>query len=331
MRSRRTFRQMRNPLQKVVVHSRDAGFSLVELVVTIVVSGILATGTVVYIGRAVEGLDSATARNQLATAGRIAVDRIALELHNALPNSIRVTTPVGGDQCIEFIPVEASTTYVNPPFRPPGTASFNVIDFRDASTASPVYPGSPPNLYAVIYPRRQNQMYNGDNGAYANWPDFPTRGPIEKIAAVSGILASGTLNLTTINLAPVLPATTHRFNRRSPNQRFFVVSDPVSFCVAGDKLYRYTNYGFFQNQVSVEESGSCVVTTPARCLPDYSAGTSGRIKSLITDQIDNSLLTAFTVGAQSLNRNALVAIALNFTNGTDSVMLNHEVLTRSVP
>lgn len=307
----------------------QTGFSLVELIVTIVLAGILGTGTVVYIVRTAEGINTASERNQLASVGRTALNRIAIELHNALPNSIRTTTAgPGGDQCLEFIPVINSTTYINPPFRGSGTASFNVVDFRDASTAAPVYPASPPDLYAVIYPRRRNQIYDGDNGPYANWPDFPLRGPIERIGSIA---ASGTSNVTTITMAPVAPDTTHRFRRRSPSQRVFVTTNPVSFCVKGDKLYRYSDYGFFRTQVSVEESGSCVVTTPARCLPNYAALTSGRIKSLITDSIDNTGISAFTVGSQSLNRNSLVLLAFNFTNGVDSIALNHEVLTRTVP
>ncbi len=307
---------------------RCKGFTLVELVVVIVVSSIMAIGITTFIARSVEGLNSSASRNQLATAGRIAIDRIALELHNALPNSIRVLAPTNDDQCIEFIPVEASTSYINPPFTGSGTASFNVVDFRDAVAGTAIYPAAPPNLYAVIYPRRRNQIFNGDNGAYANWPDFPTRGPIERISTIA---ASGTTNVTTVTMAPVLPATTHRFNRRSPTRRFFVVSDPVSFCVKTDKLYRYSSYGFFQTQVTAEESGTCVVTTPARCLPNYAAVASGRKKTLITDSIDNTGVTAFSVGTQTLNRNALITIALNFTDGTDSVILNHEVLTRNVP
>ena len=52
---------------------------------------------------------------------------------------------------------------------------------------------------------------------------------------------------------------------------------------------------------------------------------------LITDSIENAGLTAFTVSPQSLQRNALISIRLKLTSGTDSVDINHETLTRSVP
>ena len=51
----------------------NLGFTLVELVSVILISAILALGTVIFISRAVEGLDATSARNQLASAGRTAI------------------------------------------------------------------------------------------------------------------------------------------------------------------------------------------------------------------------------------------------------------------
>ena len=64
------------------------------------------------------------------------------------------------------------------------------------------------------------------------------------------------------------------------------------------------------------------------CLPNYSAAPD---KTLITNNIDNTGLTAFSVGVQTLTRNSLVSLELNFILDGDTVLLNHDVLTRSVP
>ena len=111
-----------------------------------------------------------------------------------------------------------------------------------------------------------------------------------------------------------------------------MVEQPVSYCVVGDKLYRYTDYGFFASQDTEEESGTCTVTPdpPDTCLPNYAAGPT-RKKVLITDSIDNTGLTAFSVGSQTLIRNSLVEIIFNMSADGNSITLNHEVLTRSVP
>lgn len=298
-----------------IAKKNQAGFSIIEMVLAIVISGILAVGIVSFIGDSVDSLTTTSNRNKISTAGRIAIDRLAMELHNALPNSIRATTATaGGDQCIEFVPVRAATTYLNPPFSGGGGTTFEVVDLTPSQHGAT-------DGYAVIFPNRQNNLYDGDNGSSVSWPNFPTRGPIEEIAS---IVASTSLNQSTVTLVK-----SHRFSRRSPSQRFFVVEDPVSYCVVGANLYRYTNYGFFRVQeTEEEESGVCEVALDQTCLPNYAAAPD---KMLITNSLDNAGLTAFTVSAQTLQRNSLVAIQLNFSANNESIILNHEVLTRSVP
>jgi MSHA biogenesis protein MshO len=294
---------------------RRDGFTTIEMVVTILVSSILAIGIVDFIGNTVQGLDSSANRNQLSTAGRTAIDRLAMEIHNALPNSMRTTTATaGGDQCVEFIPVRATTSYINPSFRGMGSLAFDVVDLNPSQQG--VNGG-----YAVIYPNRRNRVYAGDNGPATGWPNFLNNRPIQ---AIDTITDSAAADQSTITLV-----TTHRFNRRSPSRRFFVVDDPVSYCVVADKLYRYTNYGFFFSQVTQEEeAGVCELALDQTCLPNYAAAPD---KVLITDSIDNTGLTAFSVESQTLTRNALLAIELNLAADGDIVRLNHDVLTRSVP
>lgn len=316
--------------------NRSAGFTIIEIVVTIVVASIIGIGFVSYISDSADSLSVSASRSKMASTGRTAIDRMALELHNALPRSIRVI-PTGepgdllnsdGDQCIEFIPVLAATNYVNPSFSGGGAQTFDVIQF------DPSLEGTSGNFAAIFPTNNTAILYDGDNfeapgNDYSDWPNFPQRRPIQEINQINDSTPASA-NLSEIDLVK-----SHRFRRRSPTKRFFVVDQPVSFCVVDDKLYRYTDYGFFANQVQEEESGTCVVsaTDPDRCLPDYAAISASppRIKTLITDSIENDGRVAFTIGTQSLTRNSLVKIELNFASNGDSLVLNHEVLTRSVP
>lgn len=291
------------------------GFTLVEMIVSIVIGSIMAMGIVDYIGRSVEGFDSTSNRNQLASSGRTAISRMAMELHNALPNSLRVRFVSYNDQCLEFIPVRASSSYINPPFTGLGGTSFNIVE------STPTLNGTTDG-YAVIYPNSTADIYDGNNGVSSGWPNFPARGPIESI---TGIVSGGT-NISTITLGK-----THRYSRRSPNERIYITDDPVSYCVKGDKLYRYTNYGFYDVQTSEESVSSvCPPILNDRCLPEYSAAPD---KMLITNNIDNATasINAFTITAQAMNRNALIGIELNFASDGDAIRLNHEVLSRNVP
>jgi len=177
------------------------GFTLVEMIVTIVVSAIIAVGIVDFIGRSVTGLDTTAGRNQLASAGRTAIDRLAMELHNALPNSIRATpAQPGGDQCIEFIPIRAMTSYIDAPVTGPGAATFDVVDFVPSEHGAS-------SAFAVIYPNDIDELYDGDNGASGNWPDFPDRGPIQEISSIAD---SSDPDQSTVTLVK-----SHRFQRRS--------------------------------------------------------------------------------------------------------------------
>ncbi|MDB2552922.1 prepilin-type N-terminal cleavage/methylation domain-containing protein [Gammaproteobacteria bacterium] len=298
---------------KKTLSQPNAGFTLIEMVAVIAISGILAAGMVTYIGDAVIGYESSASRNKLAQSGRAALDRLSVELHNSLPNSLRVSTASGGgNQCLEFVPVLAATTYINPPFDA-AAAAFDVVQFEP--NVESVTDG-----YIAIYPTKVNEVYDAEHSTTTG---FPVLGALEQISSIADTSPAST------QLSRVTLASSHRFSERSPSSRLFYVNDPISYCVSGSRLYRYTDYGFFDVQPTVEAAaGVCVLSSGDRCLPSSSSGGS---KMLITDAIDNSSLTAFRLIPQTLARNALVAIEMNFASQGDRVRLNHQVLTRSVP
>ncbi len=277
--------------------SRERGFTLVEMVITIVLSSILAVGVLDYIADSITGFLESANRSRLAGGGRTALDRMTMELHNALPNSIRVTaaTPTG-DQCLEFVPTLKATTYVNPSFSSGGSASFEVINFNPLTTYA-----SPAGIYAVIYPIDTDELYNYDDNV----------GPLALIDAISDPNGADGVMTVALNAA-------HRFDRRSTLQRLFLVDQPVSFCVVGDKLYRYSNYGFDATQCDTALPGCLLPTT----LPD---------RAVFADNIDNTGLSAFTMSDATRRRNAVVSFDINMTSQGDTVRLNHEVLIHNVP
>lgn len=292
-----------------------AGFTLIEMVAVIVISGILAIGVTDYIVNSARSYDSAATRNQVSAAGRAVIERISMELHNALPHSVRTSTPLTstdeanghgyeGDQCLEFIPVEAATTYINPTFRPspPSAAAFDVINLVPDQVGAA-------GRYAVIYPTRTSDLYKDSYG---------TTEVIEDVTIADADPNDGIQELT--------PAGAHRFPRRSPVERLFITTQPVSFCVSGPKLFRYSNYGFSSSQlVPRGPMGACIA---ASCLP---ASTPER--ELVTDQLDNSVLsdTTFDFLAVTRRRNGVVQMEFNFTKDGEVVRLNHEVLQQATP
>lgn len=253
------------------------GFTLVELVTVIVILGILAMGTVSFIGDSSRGFAATIARTGLASEARFVVDRLARELRNALPGSVRVS-----GACLEFVPVVAASRYVTLPVATPAS-SFRAVPLEPLPL--------PAGVRVAVYP---------DGGAYA----LSSPGAISPTATVS---APGPGNEVTVSLA-----TPHRFVSESPGRRFFLVTDPVSYCVAGGALYRYVDYGF-----AAAQPGPGALPT----------GLPGR--SLMLERITSPM--PFDVSGATLSRNAVVSLDLALARDADAVRLEHVVQVRNVP
>lgn len=304
--------------------AHNKGFTLVEMVITVIVAAIISVGVVSYIGDSVEGFASSNNRSRLASSGRTVIDRIALELHNAVPNSVRLTAAqLNGDQCLEMMPFLGATTYFNPSFTGSGNTQFEVVNFNPELDLADV-----DEAYAVIYPIDTEDLYAGVSSpgpiarvetVRSTYDDMltPDACAAEPFAGVSLDEGKSTICLADgddVNTDP----DPHRFALRSPVDRLYFATSPVSFCVVGQRLYRYQDYGLRTTQ--------CTPSTPS-CLPQTAA--AGR--HLITNRLSNAGLQAFTLLPQSLRRNAMVNFDLKFTDQGDVVELKHEIQMRNVP
>jgi len=191
---------------------KQTGFSLVEMVVTIVVLGVIMAGTITYISDSTIAYTNVAQREQLASLGRATIERVTRELRSALPNSMRVQ-----NNCIEFFPVKAGSVYLTLPVTAPAS-SFTAVGFSIPAGAN--------IQHVIVYPYNQTSLYAQNNP-----------GPI------AGYSNSNSAPTTTVTLS-----NSYQFELHAPYQRFYLAENPVSYCVVGTNLNRYDSYGVSASQ-----------------------------------------------------------------------------------
>ncbi len=226
-----------NSMRHFIYRGNQSGFSLMELVVTIIILGIVAGMTASFLQRPITQYMDTVRRAELGYLADSALQRVSRDVQRALPNSVRATTS-DSNQCFEFIPQQGVGRYRANPFDsnadgvPDGgdvisfTAtnddSFDVITQQglpDFSAAGKVY-------YAVVY----NLGIPGVADAY------------DDIGSGEGNrarIASGSSS-THIQLA-----SAHRFDPEPPpdppRKRFFVIPNQVvGYSCSNNILYRFS-------------------------------------------------------------------------------------------
>ena len=283
----------KRPFKQLSSYKASMAFTLVELVMVMVVLSILATGSVKFISQSAQGLVDSAERQSLASTASIAVEKVLRQVRRALPNSVREFDD-GGNSCIEFVPILHSSEYLSVPTAIAET-DFEAIAFVDAAGGE--------TGYVAVYPISENSIYGTSPAT-----DRSVSSNIANASAV-GIPDA---NLQTITFAS---SSSYRFPTDSPRKRFFLISQPISFCEdANGRLWRYQNYGFHPDSRS-------------------SIPTSGSNRILIADSLEvNSL--SFNILPAQLQRNAVVRMSLVIVrtgSSIESIEISQEVQLRNVP
>ncbi len=87
------------------------GFTLTEMVVTIVVMGIVFIGTGSYIKYSMSGYVESVARQRLQNQARFVIEKISREIRHAVPNSFATAVDSDGDKCLSFHPIDIAGFY----------------------------------------------------------------------------------------------------------------------------------------------------------------------------------------------------------------------------
>jgi len=200
-----------------------SGFSLVELIVVITITGLLAAGVTLFIRNPTQSFFDLEQRANLTDRADTALRRMARDIRNALPNSVR-TTSNGADSFIEFVPVKSAGRYR----AAIGTgAGDNPLDFSATSDTFDVLgplvtveSGDKLVIYNLGIPGAD--VYEGSN--------------------IRSLLTNGSLSVMSFNGGA--------FPQPSPSSRFYVVSTAVSYAcdMTNHLLLRYDGYALQTSQ-----------------------------------------------------------------------------------
>jgi len=286
------------------VSAVQRGFTLVELVVVILVMGIMAFGTVSFITTSSQSYQRVASGDRLGSSARLIIDRLSRELRTSLPSSVRASSD---GRCVEFVPVAAAGTYLT--LAQGAVSSMAVIPLFE----TPVIAAS--GARVAVYPVSLAAVY--DPGAVS--PLIST--------SLAALAISSSNPATAASAAVIQFSSAPDFAAESPQRRWFLVDEPVSFCVTSDgKLYRYqgdgVNYSYQPTQPAPPP-----LTTPA----------AGRW--LVSDKVYSPAVCGgggnsqfFRVAQATLQRNAIALIDLClFDPQGGNLQLVHEVQLRNAP
>jgi MSHA biogenesis protein MshO len=209
------------------------GTTLVELVVVIAITGIIAAAVAVFIRRPVEGYVDAARRAELTDIADTALRRMTRDLRTALPNSIRVDA---SGKYIEFLQTRGGGRYRS---EQTGAGTGDALDFN-----------APDDRFDVIGPMPD---FTGAGTKYIVVYNL-TSDPL--IATANAYLGDNREAYASDDGTAITLAAQKQFPVASPGKRFQVVDYPVTYACEAGVLRRYWGYAFSAAQVAPPVGGS---------------------------------------------------------------------------
>lgn len=281
-----------SPVSTTAAARRHGGVTLIELIVVITITAIIAVVLGVIIKHPIEGYRAQVRRAELVDAADMALRRMARDIRQALPNSVRVD-PTG--RVIEMLnTVDGARYRVGPGnighnhgptqfrLKIPGSDAdgFNIVGFFQNITLP--YDSStqvPPSRLAIY-----NQTGTGATSAYAD----------ASLLSGSYVITNPAITTFTIQddgggdewqILPGGASANFNFRWASPNQRVFIVDTPVTYVCdpASGTITRYWNYTITDPQPTnpaaapLSAGANALLTMPvSACSFTYAAGTNQR-------------------------------------------------------
>ncbi|NMM28409.1 MAG: type II secretion system protein [Glaciimonas sp.] len=277
---------------QTAITQRQRGFTLIEAIMVITITGILAGVVAIFIRTPVQSYFDVERRAEMTDTADTALRRIGRDVRLAVPNSVR---DVGASPlCLEYLPTVSGGRYRA---EAPGTA----LDFSAATATFDVL--SPLNPVPAV--GDQLVIYN------LGIPGADAYSGINR-ATIAAPFAANSITLTAATQFP-FASPGNRFQViPAAEQAVFYVCSGTGIDAAGNgngALYRLSHYGIN-------------AAAPAAC-PAIPANTP----MLAQNVSDCNFI--YTVGVTQ--RNSLVSMRIAITKNNETVTLYHEVHVSNVP
>jgi len=273
------------------------GFTLIELVLVIMLLGIMAVGIAGFIKLTAQTYVNVAQRDELIASARFAVERLNREIRNAVPNSVRVKNQAGFN-CIEFVPILASTTYTEIAVAPEASSNtLTVIPFL-GEDGNDYQCGAGCQDVVIVYPTNSDDVYSDstDNAG--------------KLFGLQTVVQTSASQWT-LTLDHAADVNGDRFESDSPTERLYVAKSPVSYCTFSNALYRFDNY-------TIDDGNYIFPPTQPDLMAENLAAFDGANSS-------------FTINEATLQRNAQVQLKLHFIRDDEDIVFNNDVHLVNIP
>lgn len=297
------------------------GFTLIEIVVVLVITGIIGAIVAVFLRAPIRQYTDLTRRVELSDIADTALRRVARDIRTAVPNSVRLPTPTGSGY-VEFLPVRSGGRYRASPAGAagvcggvPGNRAGDALSFSVADTC-----------FGIIGPAQEfaagDGIVIGSTQSDGNPPyDASAAGVLRLYSGVPGTQA-----------AVQIPAVIYPAFAELDSHRFFVVpgdQQAVTYACVGTlgtldanrngqaRLMRYWQYGFQAAQVpppSIVGGGTGIGGLP-------------HVEAVMADRV-----SACNIKYEAINqRYGLLTLTLALTVGGESISLLHQIHVNNVP
>lgn len=237
------------------------GFTLLEALLVIVLTGVIAGAVALFIQAPVQGYFDAVRRAELGNAAHAALSQIGRELRQALPNSVRVHA-AAGVHYLEFVPTVAAGRYAGN-----GESCFTTAGCTAIGTLGDMVgaAGEQVGNDLVIFNYYNNA--GGDCGA-----SLPSAYCGHNRAAITASSDGGAQDGFSFAAKQFLPLG------GSPGHRFQIAAGPVSYVCdpATHRLSRYSGYGWQAVQPTAFGGGELVADRISACTFAYQSGAYAR-------------------------------------------------------